>query len=270
VLHRTSAPEVISAAQSGCPDCGTPADSQLRFCSKCARPRGSSGQIVVASPAAPPSWWQRLLHSDDRAARRAYRRSLPPFYRWRRAGIVIACVIALSFAFAIVGTNPAAWAQQRWYDAMGSLVQVRGSSAEAVPQGSEVEGFPAAALVDDDSGTAWATAWQDPSTDVLCGQAPGGRVKVSFPSTRLKQVRVLPPESGASLQQRPASVDLTLPDGTCQRLPVTDEDGEQRLDFDSLKPVTSVVVSVAQIHPSDDERTIDEVALAKLALFSRP
>ncbi|MGB3763608.1 MAG: hypothetical protein WA966_10315 [Ornithinimicrobium sp.] len=226
---------------------------------------------MIAAPAEAPTWWRRVLRLDDRDARRAYRRSLPPLYRWRRVAIAFGCVIALSFAFAVVGNNPAAWAQQRWHDVMGTVVQVQGTSAEAVPEGSEVEGSSASALTDADSGTAWTTAWQAPPSDALCGQAPGGRARVTFPSTRLKQVRLRTVDPAANpLQHRPAAVDLTLADGTCQRLPLAQQEGEQRIDFDSGGPVTSVVVSVAQVYPNADERAADEVALAGLALFSRP
>ncbi|MGB5936536.1 MAG: hypothetical protein WBG76_11790, partial [Ornithinimicrobium sp.] len=118
--------------------------------------------MVIPRGEQPLSWWQRLLHTDDRKARRAYRRSLPPLYRWRRVAIVCALVIAVTFAFAIVGKDPAAWAQQRWYDVNGTLVQVGGVEAKALPEDSDLDGFPADALVDADPGTAWATAWRAP------------------------------------------------------------------------------------------------------------
>ena len=49
------------------------------------------------APREQQSWWQRFRDPTDRRARREYRRSLPPLYRWRRVLIgllVIACAAA--------------------------------------------------------------------------------------------------------------------------------------------------------------------------------
>ncbi len=221
----------------------------------------------------PVSWWKRLLRTDDRKARRAYRRSLPPLYRWRRVAIVCALVIAVTFGFAIVGKDPAAWAQQRWYDVNGTLVQVAGVEAKASPEGSDLDGFPAQALVDADPGTAWATTWRATKADIPCGGTPSGQVKVTFPETRLRELRIRPglkDPSARSLQQQPEALDLTLPDGTCHRLLLTQLAKEQEFDFDSEEPVEHVVVSIPTVYANTDERAQDVVAVRMLALFSRP
>ncbi|MGB3256637.1 MAG: hypothetical protein WBG89_02195 [Ornithinimicrobium sp.] len=182
-------------------------------------------------------------------------------------------MIGIAFAFAIVGQNPAAWAQARWYDARGALVQLRDTDAQALPPDSAAEGFSAAALVDADRGTAWATPWEPPPEGATCGKAPGGKVRVTFDSARLKQIRVFPgldDPSLRSLQQLPAGVDVTFPDGTCLHMPLTEKAEEQRLDIDSETPIKSIEISVPNVHESTDDRAAEVVGLTNVALFSRP
>lgn len=224
-----------------------------------------------------PTWWQRLFRNDERRARTAYRRSLPPLYRWRRVAIGAAVVLTCSFAFAFIETNPVAWAKQRWYDVTNEVVQVRDTEAEALPEGSDLDGFAATNLVDDNFGTAWATSWQptdvDGAAEIVCGQATADKVTVSFPATRLREIRVISGLSNAtarSLQQLPAAIDFTFENGTCLRMPLTEAVEEQKFRMDTRADVSQVQVSIAAVHGGADERALDEVALSNIALFSRP
>ena len=72
------------------------------------------------------TWWTRLWDSKDRVARRAYRRSLPPLYRWRRVIIAVLALGLVGGGLAVVGRSPKAFVQARYYDVRRTLVPVKG------------------------------------------------------------------------------------------------------------------------------------------------
>ena len=81
----------MAGAAQGCPRCGRPIDPKRRFCAHCGEQFiKPGGDAPVTRPTQKrDTWWSRLWDSKDRVARRAYRRSLPPLYRWRRVIIAI-------------------------------------------------------------------------------------------------------------------------------------------------------------------------------------
>ena len=91
-----------------CPSCGHPNGSARRFCERC----GFS--LTTPAPAsAPPTrtgaegarhWWSRS--PEDRSSRRAYRRSLPPLYRWRRVIVALLLVGLAVGVVSVVGATP--------------------------------------------------------------------------------------------------------------------------------------------------------------------
>ena len=108
------APAPPSPAGTPCPQCGQDNPATRRFCSRCGHP------LVAAAPrrrrparAGTPQrgWWDP---ERQRAARREYRRSLPPLYRWRRVLVALACSWPSAVVLTLTGNNPVGWAQERW------------------------------------------------------------------------------------------------------------------------------------------------------------
>ncbi len=87
-----------------CPACGTPTEANRRFCGKCGQPlRPAHLRTPGAGPASQmPSLWQRIRDPTARSSRRAYRRSLPWWRRWRRVAFgAIALILVGGGVFAI-------------------------------------------------------------------------------------------------------------------------------------------------------------------------
>ena len=128
-----------------CPRCGVPNTPSLRFCRKCGL--ALRGPTLHDAPSARPpapaertTWWRRLFGSGDgttrRAARAAYRHSLPLRYRLLRWVMALAAVAAVVGLLAVLGRNPVGWVTDRIQDLRGSLVQVSGLTAYGEPAAS--------------------------------------------------------------------------------------------------------------------------------------
>ena len=74
-----------------CPSCGTINPDTRRFCSHCGYAFFYGGLDPYAGYYTSPA----SQAAQDRAARKAYRRSLPPLYRWRRViiGVAVAALL---------------------------------------------------------------------------------------------------------------------------------------------------------------------------------
>jgi hypothetical protein len=87
-----------------CPACGTPTEASRRFCGKCGQPlRAANLRAPQELPGTQmPSLWQRISDPASRASRRAYRRSLPWWRRWRRVAFgAIALLLVGGGVFAL-------------------------------------------------------------------------------------------------------------------------------------------------------------------------
>lgn len=255
-----------------CPSCGRGVDPQRRFCGHC-------GQVLATgAPAGRPEpkrrgWWQRLLRSDTRLARKAYRRSLPPLVRWRRVG-VSALVAALLFGgLAAVGRDPFGWGIDRWYDVTNRLDPVRDVRAEALPEDSVVGENAPVGLLDLDPATAWVTGWTPPEGRPACGESRGGRVVLTFPATRVRELRVITGVTDASerpLQHIPTQLHIQAPDGSCQIVTLTHAPDVQQVAFDTGEPVGRLTISIGETHTGEDERVRDVAGLSQVTLLARP
>ena len=114
-----------------CPTCGTVNPPTRRFCSHC-------GYSFVAGQGTDPyvdwgAWTPQAMAARDREAARAYRRSLPPLYRWRRV-IIAVLVFALFIGFgALLQLGPVALAQDGWHRLTKQYVTVSGRSGDGQP-----------------------------------------------------------------------------------------------------------------------------------------
>lgn len=262
----------VATSAHMCAGCGRDNDPGRRFCGHC-------GQVLAyGAPVRTPTrrrrrWWQRLLRSDSRIARRAYRRSLPPLYRWRRVGLGALLALLIGGGFAVIGRDPVGWGVDRWYDLTNRLEPVRDIAVRAEPEDAVIGDNGAAGLVDADPGSAWVTAWEPSDEAVACGAAPGGRVVLTFSETRVRGLRVITGVTDLSerpLQLIPSQLHVVLPDGTCRSVPLDRSTELQTVAFDSEVPVARLTISIGETVRSDDERVQDVAGLSELSLVARP
>lgn len=269
----TTTPPAAPVSQGPtCPACGRAIDPTRRFCGHCGQVL-ATGQPARNAPSRGRNWWQRLLRSDSRLARRSYRKSLPPLVRWRRAGVTVVVAALLVGGFTMIGRDPIGWAVDRWYDVTNRLDPVTSVSATALPEDSVIGENSPNGLLDADAGTAWVTGWTPPEGRPACGESRGGRVVLSFPATRVREMQVITGVSDPSqrpLQHIPTQLHVVLPDGSCRSITLDRSAELQQVAFDTGEPVTQLTVSVGEAYTSDDERVQDVAALTQLTLLARP
>lgn len=253
-----------------CPACGRRNDAHLHFCAKC-------GQLLREEPAAPAetqgSAWRRMMEDRDRSARRAYRRSLPPLYRWRRVIIGVLVPVLVLGGLVAVGRHPVRWVQDRWWDLRGTTVAISGVTATTSPSdASSPDADPASLL--DGTEQAWSEPWNPSAEGSSCGGAPGtGVVVLSFPATRVREIDVnagLPASNpNRPLQFRPQAVGVRFDSGPCRNFTLADSPDLQRLEVDSQVPVTSVSIGVDTTFAARDDGA-RVLSLTEVGLRSRP
>ena len=262
-----------------CPQCGQPNPATLRFCSKCGKALRPTQPISQAPRAAvPQTWWQRFWDPTDRRARREYRRSLPPLYRWRRVIIGVGLVVAVLVVLSLIGKDPVGWAKDKYYAVRGTLVVADPVGYAGSPPESVAQGYDAAALGSAAVDDAWATAWAPDALAPLDGcdgkPAAKGMVQLTFQEPlrvrRLDVVAGLPAaDAKRPLQFRP-SVLLVMYDGRCTELPLKDSSELQQLTLDTGVPVTELLVAIGATYPARADAGQPLTALTSLAVLSRP
>ena len=260
-----------------CPRCGRVNDPQLRFCGKC-------GLLLIADQtgvaggagrqARPQGWWQRLWDSHDRAARRAYRRSLPPLYRWRRVLIAILLLgLGIGGLYAL-HQHPLRWVIDRWYDLRGTTVVIEGVQATVDPPNATAQGSDPAALTDGLK-SSWAMNWKPKQEGTGCGGAPNtGVIVLTLPATtRIRGIDIaagLPEDDpGRELQFRPKSVGICFDGGDCRNFPLKNVPGPQPVEVDSGVPVQTIRIGVDTTFPAPaDGQAL--LSITEVRVKSRP
>ncbi|MFC5263934.1 hypothetical protein ACFPJ1_17625 [Kribbella qitaiheensis] len=260
-----------------CPQCGQPNAVTLRFCSKCGtalRPTQPVSQVQRA--AVPQTWWQRFRDPTDRRARREYRRSLPPLYRWRRVIIAVGLLVAVLVLLSLIGKDPVGWAKDKFYAVRGTLVVADPVDYAGSPPESVAKGYDPAALGSAAVDDAWATAWTPLAPlDGCPGKAAAkGLVSLTFKDpVRVRRLDVragLPADNAKrTLQFRP-SVLLVMYEGRCSELQLKDISDLQQLKLDTGVPVKQLLVAVGATYPGRTDAAENLTALTSLAVLSRP
>jgi hypothetical protein len=224
------------------------------------------------------SWWQRLWDPKDRRARREYRRSLPPFYRWRRVIVGVGGLAAVLVVLSVVGKSPVSWAKDRLYDVRGTLVAVDPVVFAAVPPQSVATDYEVLALGTAPLDDAWATAWNPADFAQLDGcsgkQAAKGTITLTFKDpvrVRRLDIRAGLPAANAkrALQFRP-SVLLVMYEGRCSELQLKDSSDLQQLKLDTGVPVKQLQIAVGATYPARPDAAENLTALTSIAVLSRP
>ena len=137
-----------------------------------------------------PGWWRRRRDRQDRAARRAYRHSLPALYRWRR--VIIGLVVA---ALAVVGVvvsrqNPVRWASERFYDFRNATAPVPNIVPRVEPAEATTEGSDPVRLVDGDV-AAWTMTWAPVQQGSDCDAAAGtAAIVLAIPPSTIRKLHI--------------------------------------------------------------------------------
>ena len=279
--------------ESPCPRCGVINSVELRFCGKCGQslrgPLTDDGSVIRAAPAPERlPWWRRWFRPAEntrRAARLAYRRSLPVRYRMVRWLWALLGLGAIGGLFVVLGHNPVGWIGDQWANLRGSLVQISNVEAVGEPAEAAVPDFPAPNLVDNFANTAWAAQWTastasnpalrtclSPTSPSPAGLPGSVLVLLDQPAT----VRQLSVAAGLSekdpqrpRQWRPKTLQLAFSDGQCRQVTLTDTADLQPL---AVEPVETrqIRISVLDAYPPSSDKPLDQVAISEVRLFSRP
>jgi hypothetical protein len=241
-------PATWAAVGETCPTCGLVNRPELRFCAHCGYGFASS---VPEQPGTPLAYAELSGPAADRAARREYRRSLPPLYRWRRVliGVLLA---ALVLAGGLWVRHPVVAVRDAWYRVTKSYAPVTPVVAFVEPAGLTAPGADPAALVDR-TVREWTEPWQ-PTGTIACGAAPGtAEIVLTFAPTRIRQLQIVPgldkanPKRGQQLL--PQEIGITYPGRRCQRALLSQGDLQQPIRADSGAAVTSVRIGINTVFP---------------------
>jgi hypothetical protein len=272
---------VLRAAESGvCPSCGRENEPTRTLCARCGYVLGPA--TTRAKPTVTrrrDTWWSRLFDPQDRAARRAFRHSLPAKYWWRRAIFALLGVLVVGGLAAFLLTrDPVQWASETWFDVRGITDEVPDVQAAASPPDSDKLDFEAGNAVDSDLDSAWATEWTNdtPNADE-CGDARGvGALELTFPApVELRGLQLsagLAEDDSDRLRHfRPQEIDVTTSDGTCSRLELQDTPGTQQLDLTRNVEVTGVTLTIASAYaPEGSQPSRDLVSIRDVEVRQRP
>ena len=261
----TTPDEPAAAASRPCPRCGHTINPKLRFCAHCGE------QFVRPGTDAPVSrpkqkrdtWWTRLWDSKDRAARRAYRRSLPPLYRWRRVIITILTLLLVGGGLTWVArSSPKAFFKARYYDLTKQLVSVPDVQATTIPPDSSVADSQPAFLVDNDA-RPWKMTWTATTKGSPCRETPTTPViQLSFAKTRIKEIDMragLQEKSpNRQLEFRPKKIWVAYGD-QCKDLELEDVERQEHIKLDTKSKVSSIRISVQTAYPVNPPEGIHEL-----------
>jgi RNA polymerase subunit RPABC4/transcription elongation factor Spt4 len=274
-------PTVAEPAESGCRRCGTENPPELRFCRKCglefATTRVPTPWDARPRPRLP--WWRRLFGgsrtTSERAALRAYRRSLPTRYRLFRAAAALLAVLLVVGAVLAVRGDPIGWARARWYDVKDTVAPVRGVMAATDPADAVIQDFPPDGAIDRNPKTAWATTWVGKGDSKGCGvpQTNAALLLTLDRAVDLRRVRVLgglpAGDPDRLAQHRPKVIEMRFSDGRCVPLTLKDSGEMQTLDVQLKEPVSTTIVriDVVDIFATQGAKN---VAVSEVELLERP
>lgn len=275
---QTSPVTVVAAppppAPTGCPTCGRAIEEARRFCGHCGeqfvRP-GTNAPVTRSTKRS--TWWSRLWDSKDRVARRAYRRSLPPLYRWRRVIIIVLALGLVGGGLTAVGRSPKAFVLARYYDVKNVLVPVQGVTAAIIPPEASAADTTPESLVDG-TAKAWMMNWTSSTQGGPCRSTPTTAViQLSFPATRIRDIDLraglLDNNPNRLLQFRPKTVWIAYGD-QCVERPLADVQ-QQTVPLDTEVLVDSVRLSVQTAYPPDQPTGGQDVlGFTEITLRSRP
>ncbi len=272
-----------SAAVPSCSRCGTPRVPGRRFCARCALefdPQQGGRTAWTTGLQRREPWWRRLFSRGrsprERAALRAYRRSLPVRYRvFRVLAALLAAAVVVGAVLAVRG-DPVRWLQARWDDVHDNLVTVPLAETRLDPEGALVypEFFPESAT-DGAEESAWATQFTGDDQSAGCGtpQTSAGLLVTFDRVADVRQLRILPglPESDPvrATQHRPRVLELRSAEGHCRTFELPDSGRVVTLPVDPPMNTSSVRIDVVAVYRAEGV-TNGPVAISEIGFRQRP
>ncbi len=265
----------VEAAATGCPSCGRTVEPGRRFCGHCGHQLIMPGGAAVPAARQPTkrdTWWSRLWDSKDRAARRAFRRNLPPLYRWRRLVIIVLSLALVGGGLTLLHHSPKSFVMARYYDIKKRTDPIQPVNARTIPDGQSAGGTNPSALVDNTRG-AWLMAWNAQTKGAPCGSTQTTPViELWFDPVRVRGLEVwagLAKEDKARLlQYRPKQIWIAY-GGTCLPWSLADLDS-QTVAFDTKVPVGSIRIGVESAWPPDQTPAQDVLGFSEIRVLARP
>ena len=270
-------------AGAPCPHCRQPNSPTRRFCSRCGYQitNPSAAAPARVRPAARRRWWNRWGDPEERRARREYRRSLPPLYRWRRVIVIVATLVGLSLLLTVMSKDPVGWLRDRWYDLRDTTTPLAEVTALEVTTSPPTR-VPKRNVTDRDPSTVWGVTWHArPQTPSCGGGEADGYVELRW--NQPIRVRKLEVEAGLAegendrdLEFRPEKIDVTYRAApqpgprVCRRLPLDDIADPQAVDLDTRQPVTALRISIASVFDAKNPKEEGPVSIRRLIVRSRP
>ncbi|GAA3638742.1 hypothetical protein GCM10022236_46450 [Microlunatus ginsengisoli] len=265
----------VEAAATGCPSCGRTVEPGRRFCGHCGHQLIMPGGAAVPAARQPTkrdTWWSRLWDSKDRAARRAFRRNLPPLYRWRRLVIIVLSLALVAGGLTLLRHSPKSLVMSGYYNIKKTVVQVQPVNARTIPAGQSAGGTDPSALVDNTKG-AWLMTWNAQTKGTPCGTPPTTPViELWFDPIRVRRLDVWPglakEDPSRLLQYRPKQIWVAYGDH-CQSFPIANVESVQ-LPLDTKVPVGSIRIGVESAWPPDQTPGQDVLGFSEIRVQARP
>jgi hypothetical protein len=259
-----------------CPTCDREVDEGRRFCGHCGTQfigPGASGAPLTRPVTKRETWWTRLWNRKDRGSRRAFRRSLPPLYRWRRVIFVVLALVLIGGGLTLVGRSPKSFVLARYYDLKGTLVPVAGVTATIIPPEASAAGTKPESLVDG-TAEAWQMNWSDTTKGSPCQVTPTTPViELTFDRTRIRAIDLraglLAKNPSRLLQFRPQNIWIAYAD-QCKPFTLLDVE-RQPVALDTKVPVDSIRIGVeTAIAPAQPAGAQPVLGFTEITLQSRP
>jgi hypothetical protein len=253
-----------------CPSCRTINPGTRHFCSHCGYQFFDSdpGLYTGNSYITPESQAAR-----DRAARRAYRRLLPPLYRWRRVIMVVLLATLGLVGGLVLGRDPVGTVKSGWYSLTKQYEVIEVVSAKVEPRSASAKNSDPAALVDETK-KEWTMMWEPRSVSDC--DAPEGTGVVVLTLAVPARIRLLQIEPGVDKtnpqhdrQAVPTRLGIKFDDGKCNPVNLApNAEGQQEIFLDSKEQITKVRISIAAAKSSPNARP--EVSITEVFLKDYP
>ncbi|WP_426567250.1 hypothetical protein ACPPVT_14000 [Angustibacter sp. McL0619] len=275
------------ALDPACPRCGRRNPPELRFCAKCGQvlqgPATTALPRSGVSTATRTTWWQRLTGrtgGPDRTSVRAYRHSLSMRSRSLRVVVALLVAVGLGGALVVVRRSPTTLLRHLKNDLTNTQELVPVTALSVPTSGGKPKAAPTA--VDDNTATPWTTTWRGGTDRVptqKCAPITEGaaaHLVLTLDTARtvrtLKFVGGVPNDALRAQQLTPAVLQVTLADGSCQRLEVTSDGKVHKLKLANPVETSTITVEIAGAHAPVSNGSVrgKPISISLIQLFSRP
>jgi len=257
------------ADELSCPECRHQREAGRRFCAGCGHQFISVGEVSRASTTGSAAE-QRVR---ARTAARAFRRSLPVWYRWRRMLVVLAAVGLVGGGVVVVGPNPRQWLTDHWHELRGTVVPVKVIGVTATPEAAKGADSRPDHLIDG-AETMWTVPWPPAAPTGSCAAGPGPRIVLRFEPTRVANLVI---HAGAPVDQpdrlqrfRPRTISYGFDGGVCRTAQLRADGTAEVIAVDSGAPVSRLDLVIVDAYAPPADGAQPTLSVTEIAVQSRP